>query len=314
MRRRDSEIDVAAQVSAWLVTLVMLFLVGRVLLRVPEMAPLVQPGERMQIRFLERDPLPLPARSDLAEVQTPEPLVPVAQPPSSAPLPSAAAVVLPAAPSRVIAAPPASNTPQLFDETGRIKVAVDTRDDLSRSAPAAHVFEHRNPMDRDVRERSTANLFAKESAGTRQTRAQRLLYGRDVQHAQARRPPEVAFNPALHERGSDLGSEATGDAYKAAPIRFEKVPDLAGGASQRIRASIGELEKRYGNCPAAARQRWMAPVLRHLDELQRVEYSFNHGADPVAAESTLPAAADSAYDLARRGLWYAERQMATCRS
>ena len=36
------------------------------------------------------------------------------------------------------------------------------------------------------------------------------------------------------------------------------------------------------------------------------------GADPVEAEHTLPSAADSAYDLARRALWDAERRMKTC--
>lgn len=314
MRRLDSDTDVAAQACAWLVTALMLFLVGRVLLRVPEAAPSAQSRERMQIRFLERDPLPLPARSDLARVQAAESQMPVAHPTRSALPASAAAAAPPAAPSRLVTTPPVPDKPQLFDESGRIKVAIDGSGDLSRAAPASHVFEHRDPLQQGVGERATAELFSGRAAGTKQSRAQRWIYGRDVQLADARRPPEVAFNPALHERPKDLGSEATGDAYKAAPIRFEKVPDMAGEASRRIRASIGDLEKRYGSCSAAARQRWMAPVLKHLDELQRVEYSFNHGADPVAAESTLPAAADSAYDLARRGLWYAERQMATCRS
>ncbi len=73
-------------------------------------------------------------------------------------------------------------------------------------------------------------------------------------------------------------------------------------------------ERRYPRCVAGERQRWLAPVLQHLDALQRIEYRYNHGADPVEAEHSLPAAADSAYDLARRGLWEAERQMAMCRA
>jgi hypothetical protein len=37
------------------------------------------------------------------------------------------------------------------------------------------------------------------------------------------------------------------------------------------------------------------------------------GADPVQAEHLLPRTADSAYDQARRALWYANRQLASCK-
>lgn len=128
----------------------------------------------------------------------------------------------------------------------------------------------------------------------------------------ARPPPDVRFNPALHERPEDLGSEATGDAYKAAPIAFEKVPDLKGGASRRIRAGIAELRSRRSGCGDTALDRWLSPVQAHLNELQKVEYKLAHGADPVSAEHLLPGLADSAYDLARRALWYADRKLSNC--
>ncbi|MBN6150749.1 hypothetical protein JR065_10385 [Xanthomonas sp. AmX2] len=132
------------------------------------------------------------------------------------------------------------------------------------------------------------------------------------QPAVARPPPDVRFNPALHERPGDLGSEATGDAYKAAPIAFEKVPGLDGEASRRIRRAIGELERRRAGCPAPQRSRLLAPALLHLDELQRVEKALAGGADPVLAQQLLPRQADSAYDLARRALWYADQKLAAC--
>ena len=116
----------------------------------------------------------------------------------------------------------------------------------------------------------------------------------------------------MHERASDLGSEATGDAYKAAPIRHEPLPGLDGEASRRIRTAIGELERRYPRCGDEVRRRWFGNALQHLDALERLEYRYRHGADPVEAEHTLPSAADSAYDLARRALWDAERRMKTC--
>lgn len=129
--------------------------------------------------------------------------------------------------------------------------------------------------------------------------------------AAPRSPPEVGFNPALHERPQDLGSEATGDAYKAAPIAFEKAPDLEGGASRRILAAIADLEQRYAGCDPASLQRFMQPARSHLKELQGIESVLGRGADPAQARLAQPRA-DSAYDLSRRALWHADRRMADC--
>lgn len=140
----------------------------------------------------------------------------------------------------------------------------------------------------------------------------KALAGRQDQPAQARPPPEVRFNPNLHERPSDLGSEATGDAYKAAPIAFEKAPGLAGEASKRLRSELSSLKKQFSHCSA---QRWaqvIGPINVHLTDLERVEYAYGHGADPVQVEHLLPRAADSAFDQTRRALWYANRRLASC--
>lgn len=136
----------------------------------------------------------------------------------------------------------------------------------------------------------------------------------EEQPAKARPPPYVPFNPKLHERPSDLGSVATGDAYKAAPIAFEKAPDLKGEASRRIRTKLVEQEKRYANCDQKRLQGLLAPVRTNLADLERTERALAHGADPLQAEHLLPRIADSAYDQARRALWYAEHQLTTCRS
>lgn len=134
------------------------------------------------------------------------------------------------------------------------------------------------------------------------------------QPAKARPPPYVPFNPKLHERPSDLGSVATGDAYKAAPIAFEKAPDLKGEASRRIRTKLVEQEKRYANCDQKRLQGLLAPVRTNLADLERTERALAHGADPLQAEHLLPRIADSAYDQARRALWYAEHQLTACSS
>jgi hypothetical protein len=54
-------------------------------------------------------------------------------------------------------------------------------------------------------------------------------------------------------------------------------------------------------------------VRQHLTELERVEYALANGADPIQAQQMLPRRGDSNYDLARRALWYAEHELASCR-
>lgn len=152
-----------------------------------------------------------------------------------------------------------------------------------------------------------------ESAQKRLQKIVDKLPGRkQVQEAVARPPPPVRFNPALHERPSDLGSEATGDAYKAAPIAFERAPGLGGQASARIRAAIGELERRRRGCDLERLRTLLQPALSGLDELQRIERAYASGADPISAEQLLPRSADLAYDRARRAIWYAEQRSADC--
>ncbi|MCD7099519.1 hypothetical protein [Stenotrophomonas sp. MMGLT7] len=131
--------------------------------------------------------------------------------------------------------------------------------------------------------------------------------------AVARPPPDVRFNPALHESSAELGSEATGDAYKAAPIAFEKAPDLKGGASGRIRQSLAETESRYARCGGERIRTLLVPALAHLRALESVEYAMANGADPIRAANLLPRQADSAYDLARRAVWYAQSKLEACK-
>lgn len=288
---------------ATLATLAMLGMLARLLWQLPE-ARAERQETRIQLRWLSPAPAQPPVAGPAIE--------PVAMTPAASG-PFAAAVASPQAAAPATAHAPASSwARQLYGSNGQVLLAPGTVKDGAQKSNAERVFEHRDELATGVGERATAGLFSRRPAGTPQSRAQRVIYGEDIQAAEARRPPDVAFTPALHERPSDLGSAATGDAYKAAPVRHEPVPGLDGAASRRIRAAVGELERRYPRCAAGERQRWLAPVLQHLDALQRVEYRYNHGADPVEAEHSLPAAADSAYDLARRGLWEAERQMKTC--
>lgn len=290
-------------VTAGLVTLALLSLLARLLWQLPDSPSATGEQGRMQMRWIPR----LPPPTDAVAV-APEPH----RQPLSDSAPTSPQAVMPAIAARPSSDPVQSAAQPLYDEDGRIRLP-DARagSDGTRSS-ASRVFEHRDELETGVGKRATAELFSRRPAGTPQSRAQRLIYGDDIQAAEARRPPEVAFNPSLHERPSDLGSEATGDAYKAAPIRHEPLPGLDGEASRRIRAAIGELERRHPRCDAAQRRRWLAPVQQHLEALQRLEYRYNHGADPVEAEHSLPSAADSAYDLARRALWQAGRQMQAC--
>ncbi|KRG40538.1 hypothetical protein ARC78_12550 [Stenotrophomonas pictorum JCM 9942] len=266
-----------------------------------------RPETRIQLRWL------LPARpvTGTALPGTPSPQT---APSRQSPPRATAAVDTVPAPVPAAAPVPASapRSPPLYGSDGQAVLAPDTVGEAKQQSDAERVFEHRDELATGVGERATANLFSGRRAGTRQKRSESLIYGEDIQAAEARRPPDIAFNPARHERPSDLGSEATGDAWKAAPIRYEKAPDLKGEASRRIRAALGDLEQRYPRCSTAQRSHWLAPALSQLETLQRVEYRYSHGADPVEAEHSLPSAADNAYDQARRALWDAERRMKMC--
>lgn len=321
MLKPKFDAEPVAHLGAMVAAAAMLLLLGKMLLRLPELPSPADDG-RMALRFLVRtdavepEPLPVPV--------SPSQPMPAASSPSPASRGATAVAGAPATPAPV---------PGLYDAQGKPRlptgVAVDPLDP-GATAPPGLPNERELRRARQLLERPRAleyepTRFAKDwisdgdvadvtqqAIGRQMKKLNEKIFGADIQPAVARPPPEVRFNPALHERSADLGSEATGDAYKAAPIAFEKAPDLKGEASGRIRAAIGALESRYPRCAPAQLRTWMAPVLAHLDELQRVEYAYAHGADPVMAAHTLPRAADSAYDLARRALWYAEKKMAGC--
>ncbi len=319
MRYQASPEPIRNRAAAGLITLALISAVARLLLHMPQAEP-IQVETRIQLRWLQpagapRQPVPLaaPQAPKLAAPQAHQAVPPVhaVEPviaPAQRPVPAPIASPPP---------PPQANWSQrLYGKDGGLAVPEQTP--TKQKTGVEQAFEHRDVLATGVGERPLEKTVAKmfedskkkpESLGAM---GARVLHGRDVQPAQARRPPQVAFNPNLHEQKSDLGSEATGDAYKAAPIRFEKAPDLKGEASRRIRVALGALEQRYPRCSREQRNRWMAPVQLHLDALQRVEYRFNNGADPVEAEHSLLSAGDSAYDMARRALWDAEQRMKTC--
>lgn len=235
-----------------------------------------------------------------------------------------------AAPSQVPAAAAEPLVRRLYTADGRVRMEQDMEPAQPQRAgrapgsvaaagpePAGRLMERANPIDYrptrfDKDWASDGNLM--QVADQALSRAMKKLKpGSGASPAEARPPPDVRFNPSLHERSADLGSEATGDAYKAAPIAFEKAPDLQGGASRRIRQSLGETESRYARCGGERIRALLAPALVHLQGLERVEHAMGNGADPIRAANLLPREADSAYDLARRAIWYAQSKLETCR-
>ena len=158
----------------------------------------------------------------------------------------------------------------------------------------------------------TGKKAAREDGQVSVNRVAEAIFGKDIQSAKARPPPSVRFRPELHERPSDLGSEATGNAYKAAAVAYEAVPGLEGEASRRIRETIELLLKLPTGCERQTVEGWLAPARKHLTELERAEYAYGHGADPIRREHMLPRAADTAYDQARRAIAYAEGRLAGC--
>ncbi len=319
--------DSASHWIATATTAAILLLIAKLLLKPPQF-PVATADQRLRIVFVER------------ETAAPVPAVPAAthdvrQPALrqvTAPTPGRA---LP--PSTVAANPPESSRPRLsvYGRDGSLQLpsqaGVDALASTAKVPLPGQVSERDiaaadkrlhppNPIDyrgtrfeKDWASDGTLGDVAAQGLQRGMASIAKKIFGEDPQSVEARPPPDVRFNPGLHEQRSDLGSEATGDAYKAAPIAYEKAPDLKGEASRRIRDALAELLQQGGACEAGQLKQLLAPVRKHLAELQQVEYAMAHGADPVDVEHRWPRAADSAYDQARRALWYARQQTASCR-
>ncbi len=313
-------------------TAAILLLMGRLLLRdfVPVAA---SQGERLRISFIEREygrdaaPAMNPG-SARGPARTEAPLPPparIAEPPRTPPRAneSAPAPLDPTTASRVytsigqVRVPPGSRVdPMKAPEIAGQAPGLPNERELDK---ARLLLERRNPIeyertvfDKDWKSDGTLGDVAAQSLGRGAKKIAEFVFGEDIQSSSARPPPDVRYNPALYERKSDLGRAETGDAYKAAPITFEKAPDLKGEASRRIRASMASLQQRVARCDAQKVRTLMQPVRAHLGELEQVEHAMANGADPVMAAQMLPRRGDSAYDLARRALWYADNQLADC--
>jgi hypothetical protein len=315
-----------AQGVAVLCTIAMLAVAGWLLMARPPAVTTRGALSTMRVYFVQRPAQPSAVPPSVAHAQPMRaPHAPVASPAraaatvtrtsQAAPIESTQAPAVPSVPASAslytpdgrVRIPDASSAPPGF--TARPPGEVNERE----LADAKRILERKNPIDYQESRfeqawASDGNLLQRADDALSKAFRRKKRGG----PATARPPPDIAINPALHENVADLGSEATGDAYKAAPIRFEKVPDLAGGASRRISDSIGALQARAGQCAPGQLQRLLGPVRTHLEDLRRNEYALAHGADPIRAEQMIPRAADSAYDLARRALWYAEHRLGDC--
>ncbi|HVJ39708.1 MAG TPA: hypothetical protein VM687_18130 [Stenotrophomonas sp.] len=325
----------AHRVGAALFTVLVLVLMFRVLLHLPRPAAAAA-DSALQVTFLTRTPVPPPTPQAASPVDAPR----VAQARTSSTKPAAPPTAAATRPPQPVPAPTptASGNPMaatLYSREGAARLpqgtAIDPLAAPSGSPPgtanqaelerARRVMERPNPIDykptafdKDWATDGTLGDVAMQGIGRGMKKINKVIFGPEVQAAKARPPPDVRFNPALAEGRRDLGSEATGDAYKAAPIAFEKAPGHEGEASRRIRAALAELQAQTAGCTPARMQPLLATVRGHLADLEQVERAYAKGPDPVMAEHLLPRQADSAYDLARRALWYAREKSADCRA
>ncbi|MFT4257110.1 MAG: hypothetical protein QM599_09165 [Pseudoxanthomonas sp.] len=303
----------------------MLWLMARLLLLEPQPSPASHASVTTQVYFVRRESPRLPQQSP---------------PPALQPPPSTTTAARSSIPPPVIAQrndalrrndePPSSDTISLYTRDGRVRVrdeiaAVSTARPPGATAPddaAKKLLERDNPIDyrptrfdKDWASDGTLGQIAARSFERGLKKATKTVTGmlplQQIKPPTARAPPDVAFNPAQHANPADLGSEATGDAYKAAPIAHEKPPG-DGEASRRIRESLAALRQRSAGCERVLRDKLLAPADRHLKDLEQAEHGLAHGADPLLAERILPQQLDSAYDLSRRALWYAQKKLATC--
>ncbi|MGO1072905.1 hypothetical protein [Lysobacter sp. CA199] len=335
MNKAAAPQEAGIHAGALLIAIAVTLFTGWLLFAVP--APLPQ-AEEMEVVLIES------IRAPRAPVEQAEPVAAVEPPPRSSRSPSALSP--PVARPHVAAtrsppplradAPPASTAApsRLYTADGRVALGVAPEFDPMRAPQARPPGDPDDPklarakrrFERSVPIEPQDSAFAQdwesdgnlagvllERAGKRLKKiADKLPGKKQIQSARARPPPEFRFNPALHERPSDLGSEATGDAYKAAPIAFEKAPGLQGEASRRIRRAIGDVEAGHAGCDRSRLRDLLAPAIVRLTELEQIERAMASGVDPIRAEQLLPRSADMAYDQARRAIWYARQQLATC--
>ncbi|QQP99279.1 hypothetical protein [Lysobacter enzymogenes] len=337
MHADESPPELPLRLAAALVALASTGFMVWLLMRIPSPLP---PAQELDVVLIERiapAPRAVPESASVPEFESESQSEPMPQ--RTSPRSDASATDrAPATPARPAAANPspangkAAPAARLYTAEGRPALAADPdfdpikrkayapgSDEDPNAAKVRNAFERKNPLpsqgggfDGWASDGTLGEAFVESAQKRLQKIVDKLPGRKQVQEVVARPPPPVRFNPALHERPSDLGSEATGDAYKAAPIAFERAPGLGGQASARIRAAIGELEQRRRGCDLERLRTLLAPALSGLDELQRIERAYASGADPVSAEQLLPRSADLAYDRARRAIWYADQRSADC--
>ncbi|AOD16468.1 hypothetical protein [Xanthomonas fragariae] len=331
-RRNEALVPHVAAVAC---TGAILFFLACLLLYMPVPRDTLRHDDSLQMYFVPRPQLtqPAPAVPPQERERQPRAASASASVARSAPPPTRTP-----SPQRQVAAANApanqSMAAQLYTREGRLRMPRDAQvepmaqsgsavppgmTDARAQAKARNLMERVNPVQyqetrfaKDWKSDGTLGDVAVQEMNRGMKKFNDMLNGPQTQVAKARAPPDVRFNPALAGNQADMGSEATGDGYKAAPIAHETLPDLTGEASRRIREALAALEQRSAHCDASTRKTLLSPVRLHLSDLERAEHALNNGADPVMAAQMLPRQADSAYDLARRALWYADRQLKQC--
>ena len=198
----------------------------------------------------------------------------------------------------------------LFAEDGRIALPAQSQARAERRSSAQRMFEQH---DERFLKHPDDGLFGRaETAGTSQTRAQRAVFGRDVQPARARAAPAIAYNPALHERPADLAAADGPQAYLSAPLADAPVPGLDGQASAQLQPEQASRRSRVQACNLPAMATAWTALEQHLQHLQQAEYRMGHGASPEERQHTLTHAIGRQYNLARRALWQVDHLLPRC--
>lgn len=320
--------------AAALLTLLMMVLFAAVLLKTPVARLGSWPASQtsaMRLELLQRQvvrptPAPPPAIAAPKAARAPASNAAAAAPPAAQPNAPKTLVVTP--PSKAPAGPE-SIANAIYTRDGQVRLPPGVAQAPPSTPPgtppgmasardaakARNVLEKPNPIDYQET-RFEKDWTAKGTLGD--AAAQKIngvikdMFKSDRSSAVARPPPATGFNPALAQNQADVGSEATGDAYRAAPIGFEKAPQPPGQASKAIRAQLDALQDRALMCKDRQKDKWLADVRKHLTELEGNETALTHGADVQRAQHYLPQAIDAAYDLSRRALWYADKRLSAC--
>jgi hypothetical protein len=201
--------------------------------------------------------------------------------------------------------------PAYVAESGAERGLLAPRETLAQPYKSSGVYRSRGSTHESLAIGPSESGTGDEKRG--QSTMERVIFGKDIQHARARPSPNTRYNPALHERPEDLAPKDAENAWQSAPIAETTPPGLHGEASHAIRIEVSHLEQEIAGCNHSDVAALFPPLLSSLQNLGSAEVAMSKGADPIRAAHSLPNEIYSHYNQCRRVIWHIRSKLSACK-